>query len=306
MSKEKDKIIKYTIVPKNDKDDYDSNFRLSLTEFAKALDGKTLLAPLIIYNSDLDIPLDMDESLEDYMIYTDKENLLSVIKKQEVTNVFRSLVIHGFDISLDEIREIYCPMARRNQADICINTIQELELDSNLTFYLYDDLDKCDDKEWDETKEQLAQDMKDYIDEYKNFESMDESELMDLLPFFFDDDQDFYDNSLCDSLIDMIDNAMKQKKEKEDKKEEVKKDEPKAPIPIPLPKDTKKLDDIDEKEEGKMITLSYDDGLNYIALNKLGDDLYTIEDSEGEVLLSAEQIDYIMYAYNKIKDKQIQ
>ena len=43
--KEKGQIIKYTIVPRNDKDDYDSNFRLSLTEFAKSLDGKVLLAP---------------------------------------------------------------------------------------------------------------------------------------------------------------------------------------------------------------------------------------------------------------------
>ena len=302
MSKDKDKIIKYTIVPKNDEDDYDSNFKLSLTEFAKALDGKALLAPLIIYNSDLDIPLDMDESLEDYMVYTDKDNLLSVIKRQETTDVFRTLIIHGFDISLDEIREIYCPLARRNQADICINTIQELELDSNLTFYLYDDLDKCDDEEWDDTKEQLAQDMKDYIDEYKNYESMDENELMDLLPFFFDDSQNYDDDSFGDSLMSIIDNAMKQKEEKNKKKKE----EPKAQVPIPLPKDTKKLDDIDEKEEGRMITLSYDNGINFIALNKLGDDLYTIEDDEGEVLLSAEQIDYIMYAYNKIKDKPVQ
>lgn len=303
MSKDKDKIIKYTIVPKNDKDDYDSNFKLSLTEFAKALDGKALLAPLIIYNSDLDIPLDMDESLEDYMVYTDKDNLLSVIKRQETTDVFRTLIIHGFDISLDEIREIYCPLARRNQADVCINTIQELELDSNLTFYLYDDLDKCDDEEWNDTKEQLAQDMKDYIDEYKNYESMDENELMDLLPFFFDDSQNYDDDSFGDSLMSIIDNAMKQK---EEKKKEKKEEESKAQVPIPLPKDTKKLDDIDEKEEGRMITLSYDNGINFIALNKLGDDLYTIEDDEGEVLLSAEQIDYIMYAYNKIKDKPVQ
>lgn len=303
MSKDKDKIIKYTIVPKNEEDDYDSNFKLSLTEFAKALDGKALLAPLIIYNSDLDIPLDMDESLEDYMVYTDKDNLLSVIKRQETTDVFRTLIIHGFDISLDEIREIYCPLARRNQADICINTIQELELDSNLTFYLYDDLDKCDDEEWDDTKEQLAQDMKDYIDEYKNYESMDENELMDLLPFFFNDSMD-YDE---DSLMNCLDEAFKQKaKEKKEKKEEKKEEESKAQVPIPLPKDTKKLDDIDEKEEGRMITLSYDNGINFIALNKLGDDLYTIEDDEGEVLLSAEQIDYIMYAYNKIKDKPVQ
>lgn len=299
MSKEKDKIIKYTIVPKNDNDDYDSNFKLSLTEFAKALDGKALLAPLILYNSDLDIPLDMDETIEDYMIYTDKDNLLSVIKKQETIDVFRSLIIHGFDISLDEVRDIYCPLARRNQADVCINTIQELELDSNLTFYLYDDLDKCSDEEWDDTKIQLKQDMKDYIDEYKNFESMDEEDLMDLLPFFFDDSNE---EGSFEDFLDTISKAANKKK-KEEKKEEPKKEENTNIIPLPLPEDLNKLDDVKEEQQ-RMMTLSYDDGKNFIALNKLGDDLYTIEDEEGEVLLSAEQIDYIMYAYNKLKDKQ--
>lgn len=299
MSKEKDKIIKYTIVPKNDNDDYDSNFKLSLTEFAKALDGKALLAPLILYNSDLDIPLDMDETIEDYMIYTDKDNLLNVIRKQETIDVFRSLIIHGFDISLDEVRDIYCPLARRNQADVCINTIQELDLDSNLTFYLYDDLDKCSDEEWDDTKMQLKQDMKDYIDEYKNFESMDEEDLMDLLPFFFDDSNE---EGSFEDFLDTISKAANKKK-KEEKKEEPKKEENTNIIPLPLPEDLNKLDDVKEEQQ-RMMTLSYDDGKNFIALNKLGDDLYTIEDDEGEVLLSAEQIDYIMYAYNKLKDKQ--
>ena len=294
MSKEKDKIIKYTIVPKNDNDDYDSNFKLSLTEFAKALDGKALLAPLILYNSDLDIPLDMDESIEDYMIYTDKDNLLSVIKKQETIDVFRSLIIHGFDISLDEVREIYCPLARRNQADVCINTIQELELDSNLTFYLYDDLDKCSEEEWDETKIQLKQDMKDYIDEYKNFESMDEEDLMDLLPFFFDDNEE---EGSFEEFLETISKAAN---------EAAKKKEDSNIIPLSLPKDLNKLDDVEEEEQQKMMTLSYNDGKSFIALNKLGNDLYTIEDDEGEVLLSAEQIDYIMYAYNKLKDKTLE
>lgn len=294
MSKEKDKIIKYTIVPKNDNDDYDSNFKLSLTEFAKALDGKALLAPLILYNSDLDIPLDMDETIEDYIIYTDKDNLLSVIKRQETIDVFRSLIIHGFDISLDEVRDIYCPLARRNQADVCINTIQELDLDSNLTFYLYDDLDKCSDEEWDDTKMQLKQDMKDYIDEYKNFESMDEEDLMDLLPFFFDDSNE---EGSFEDFLDTISKAANKKKKEEKKEENT------NIIPLPLPEDLNKLDDVKEEQQ-RMMTLSYDDGKNFIALNKLGDDLYTIEDEEGEVLLSAEQIDYIMYAYNKLKDKQ--
>ena len=305
MSKDREQIIKYTLVPKNDKEEYDSNFRLSLTEFAKALDGKVLVAPLILYNSDLDIPLDMDESLEEYIIYTDKDNLLSVIKKQETIDVFRTLVIHGFDISLDEVRDVFCPLARRNQANVCINTIKEIDLDNNLTFYLYDDLDEASDEEWEETKQQLEQDMKDYIDEYKNFEDMDEEDLMDFLPFFLDEMKDYdEDEALGDSLMDVIDNALKQK-ELKDKENKEKEKENKQPINVPVPVNTNKLNDINEKEVEKMITLSYDDGKAFIALNKLGDDLYTIEDDEGEVLLSADHIDFIMYAYNRIKDKPV-
>jgi hypothetical protein len=292
----RDQIIKYTLVPKNDEENYDNNFKLSLTEFAKALDGKVLVAPLIIYNSDLDIPLDMDESLTEYITYTDKDNLLNVIKRQETIDVFRTLVIHGFDISLDEIREIYCPLARKNEANICINTIKEIDLDNNLTFYLYDDLDEASDEEWEETKLQLEQDMKDYIDEYKNFEKMDEDELVNLLPFFLDEIKDYDDDEvLGDSLMDIIDNAIKHKEKKEQ-------EEQKSSVPVPINKNKE-----EEKEENKnMISLSYDDGKAFIALNKLGDDLYTIEDDEGEVLLNADQIDFIMYAYNRIKDKPVQ
>lgn len=294
--KEKGQIIKYTIVPRNDNDDYDSNFRLSLTEFAKSLDGKALLAPLILYNSDLDIPMDMDDSLEEYMVYTDKDNILDVIRRQELTDVFRSLVVHGFDISLDEVRDVYCPLARRNQADICINTIQDLELDNNLTFYLYDDLDQCPEEEWQETKDNLRQDMKDYIDEYKAIEEMDDDDLFDLLPLFFEDE-----------TIQSFKKIMepKEDKKKEEQKESSKKDVD-LPTPIPLfdTVDITNLSVPEKEERPKMITVSYEcDG--YIALNKVDDDLYTIEDDDYEVLMSADQIDFIVQAYNRIKDKPV-
>ena len=74
-----DKVIKYTIIPKNDDEDYDKNFKLSLKEFAKALESKSLIAPLILYNSDLDIPMDMEEELEEYCIYTNKNFVIEEV-----------------------------------------------------------------------------------------------------------------------------------------------------------------------------------------------------------------------------------
>jgi hypothetical protein len=303
MSKDLGKIIKYTIVPRNDNDDYDHNFKLSLTEFAKSLEGKSLLAPLIIYNSDLGIPMDIDESLEDYIIYTDKDDLLGVIRKQEINDVFRTLVIHGYDISLDEIRDIYCPIARRNNADLCINTIQDLELDSNLTFYLSDELDKVDDEEWEETKQTLEEEMLAYIEEYKLFEEMNEEEFNDMLPQFL--------NELLDldgtSLIDMLDNSCKDRKKgnKKTEKDTKKIEEPKEIKQLPAPINTKT---ITEKKETlpmfKPITLSYEcDG--YVSLNKLEDDLYTIQDDDYEILLNEDQMDFVIEAYNRIKNKKL-
>lgn len=303
MSKDLGKIIKYTIVPRNDEDDYDHNFKLSLTEFAKSLEGKSLLAPLIIYNSDLGIPMDIDESLEDYIIYTDKDDLQAVIRKQEINDVFRTLVIHGYDISLDEIRDIYCPIARRNNADLCINTIQDLDLDSNLTFYLSDELDKVDDEEWEETKQTLEEEMLTYIEEYKLFEEMNEEEFNDMLPQFL--------NELLDldgtSLIDMLDNSCKDRKKgnKKTEKDTKKIEEPKEIKQLPVPTNTK---NITEKKEilpmFKPITLSYEcDG--YVSLNKLEDDLYTIQDDDYEILLNEDQMEFVIEAYNRIKNKKL-
>ena len=54
----------------------------------------------------------------------------------------------------------------------------------------------------------------------------------------------------------------------------------------------------------KPITLSYEcDG--YVSLNKLEDDLYTIQDDDYEILLSEDQMDFVIEAYNRIKNKKL-
>ena len=119
MGKNKEEIlIKYTLMPLNKEDDYEHFFSLSLRELAKNTKDKTLLAPLIIYNSELDVPMDND--LEDYTIYCNESQILDVIRKQEVNDVFRTLVLHGFDVSIDDHKETYITIARRNSADLYI------------------------------------------------------------------------------------------------------------------------------------------------------------------------------------------
>lgn len=286
-----DNLIKYTIMPKNDKEDYEHNFNLSLTEFAKSLEGKVFISPLIIYNSELDVPMDIEECIDEFIIFADKEDILTTLQKESLHNDFRTLILHGYDISLDEVREIYCPLARKSNANICINVIQDIDIDSNLTFYLYSDLDTFDDDEWEETKTALFDEMHEYIEEYKQFgtnKTSDlEKEFMNLLLSLSDEDL----NDLEESLDNIIADA--EKKEKTKSKDNV----------TLLPTTT-----IKKPEENKLyrdvITCSYE-YKDYISLNKLENDLYTIQDDEFEILLTTDQIEFLFDSYLRIKDKDI-
>ena len=292
-----EKVIKYTIIPKNDNDDYDKNFKLSLKEFAKSLESKSLIAPLILYNSDLDVPMDMEEELEEYCIYTNQDNLIPIIKNHEKTDIFRCLVLHGFDISLDDIRDIYCPISRKNEADICINVIQESELAENLTFYLRNDLDQSSDEEWEEDKKQIEEDMVEYINEYLTYEDLSEEEMMKLLPYLLSGDMDEFDNKMAD---------IRKEKAKENNKEELKnKDESNNKIiHIPFPEENMQINEQLEEEPDKTITCSYEcDGL--IALSKIEDDFYVIEDDDYEMALNLDQMLFLIESFNRIKDKPI-
>lgn len=290
MANKTDKVIKYTIIPRNEDDNYDKNFRLSLKEFAKALESKSLVAPLIIYNSELDIPMDMEEELEEYCIYSSEENLLDTIRNQENTDVFRCLIIHGFDITLDEVRDVYCSISRKNEADICINVIQDSELGENLTFYLRNDLDKYSDEEWEEDKKQIEDDMQEYIDEYLAYDDLSEEDMMDLLPFLLTGDMDKFDE------------LMKEKKKEQPKEVKETKDNL---IHIPLPMNfNKDIEELEEESTSNAITCSYEyDSL--IAISKVEEDFYIIEDDDYEIALTLDQMMFLMESFNRIKDKPV-
>mgnify|MGYP003299597121 CR=1 FL=1 len=59
-----------------------------------------------------------------------------------------------------------------------------------------------------------------------------------------------------------------------------------------------------EEEPDKTITCSYEcDGL--IALSKIEDDFYVIEDDDYEMALNLDQMLFLIESFNRIKDKPI-
>ena len=275
--KERDLIIKYTLMPFNEEDDYERFFSLSLRELAKNTRDKTLLAPLILYNSELDVP--MDNELEEYTIYCVRDQIIDVIRKQEINDVFRTLILHGFDISIDDLKEIYVGIARRNNADLCINIIEDTGIDSNITLYIDPCIEYSNELEWKIQKEEMEEEIQRFIETYdsdeyifKDAKSYSEAESM----------EDF-----LMALFDCMDAPTKPRR-----KEVIEPITTYESNPVlALPEPEKKQDDAIAygfSNKGDFVEIAYDDGL------------YVITENDFEVVLSAEQIDFIIDSYFKI------
>ena len=272
-----DMIVKYTLMPLNEEDDYEHFFSLSLRELAKNTKDKSLLAPLIVYNSELDVPMDND--LEEYTVYCNEEQILEVIKRQEINDVFRTLIIHGFDVSMDDLKDIYIGIARRNNADLCINVIQDTGIDSNITLYIDSSIEKSEGKVWELQKQEMYDEIDSFIDNYDSYEAYDYT------PEEIASVENFLEALLGDYA------EMPTPKKKEDKKEE---QESNKIIPLNQPKE--------EPEKEHTISFSFENGDDVVRISGTDDDLYVIEENDYEVVLSKVQMEFIIESYHKILD----
>jgi hypothetical protein len=289
-NKKEEMIIKYTLMPFNIDDDYEHFFSLSLRELAKNTKDKSLLAPLIVYNSELDVPMDND--LEEYTVYCNQSQILEVIKKQECTDVFRTLILHGFDIDLDEMKDVYIGIARRNNADLCINIIQDTGIDSNITLYIDSSIEKSEGKVWELQKQEMYDEIDSFIDSYDSYDIYDytpeEIETVETLL-----------EALMGNDVSFFDSKSKKKDKKEEPKEEKKEDNKPDLKLIPLHFQDVEHEDVDIEEEH--IAYSFEQNDDVVKLACIDKSLFVIEENDYEVALSFEQMEFIIESYNKIK-----
>ena len=288
MSKNNDEmIVKYTLMPFNEEEDYEHFFSLSLRELAKNTKDKSLLAPLIVYNSELDVPMDND--LEEYTVYCNQDQILEVIKKQEINDVFRTLILHGFDISMDEMKETYIGIARRNNADLCINIIEDTGIDSNITLYIDASIEKSDDKLWEMQKKEMNDEIAEFINSYDSYEVFDYSD-------YTQEEIESVENFL-DILFNEcgMDSLKRDKNKKEEKEEDSK--------VIPLPSNNLALQpskDIELEEDN--IAYTFENNGDVIKIACVDKNLFIIEENDYEVALSLQQMEFVMECYKKIKE----
>lgn len=280
------RVVKYTLMPYSKDDNYDKYFLSSIKELAGKLQGAISAPLLVIYNSDLDIPIEYE--YEDYTMYCNSEQIEDVIKRVENTDSFATLIIHGFDISLDDVREKYNVIARRNNAHLCINVLSEYEINSNLSLYLDENIDREPDSNWEEAKVEIQKQIDEFIDGYDADFDLDEDEAAIFNEFL---------NSLYGGLFD---------KEEEDEEEDDNEEKKDSFMPIPLfPLSLKGgLFDDDNEEEKKdedVIAFTYQNRKDFISISCLDGELYIIDDDECEILLTEDQMEFLIESYNKIK-----
>ena len=293
-----DMIIKYTLMPLNEDDDYEHFFNLSLRELAKNTSDKSLLAPLILYNSDLDVPMDND--LEEYTIYCNEEQILEVIRRQEINDVFRTLVLHGFNISMDQLKNDFIKIARRNNANLCINVIQDTGIDSNITLYIDSDIENSDDKLWELQKQEMWDEVDEFINNYDNYDYYD----------YNPEDIESVENFLEALFNDCGFNSSKDKKDKKEKKEKekqkVKESETKI---IPLndaatlfANECENAEEPVNEEEIKedIIAFSFEINDDIVKIACVDEELIVIEENDYEIALTLKQMDFVMECYKKI------
>lgn len=287
-SKKEEMIIKYTLMPYNKEDDYEHYFSLSLRELAKNTKDKSLLAPLIIYNSELDVP--MDNELEEYTVYCNDSQILDVIRKQEVNDVFRTLVLHGFDISMDELKNTYVGIARRNNADLCINIIQDTGIDYNVTLYIDPCIEKSDEKLWEAQKKEMQDEIDYFISNYDDYDCYDYSQK----------DIECVENFL-ESLFNGCADFEDLKKDKKEKKESKEKDNNNKIIPLtPELKDYEHEEDVEVEED--IISYSFENNGDVVKISCVDEDMFVIEENSYEVVLNLKQMDFIVNCYDMIID----
>ena len=295
MSKDKNEmIVKYTLMPYNKEEDYEHFFSLSLRELAKNTKDKSLLAPLIIYNSDLDVPMDND--LEDYTVYCNESQIIDVIRRQEINDVFRTLIIHGFDVSMDDLKETYIGIARRNNADLCINVIQDTGIDSNITLYIDSCIEKSDDKLWNMQKKEMEDEIEEFINTYDD----NDYDYYDYTPEELESVEDFLESLFVD--YNLMSNNINKIKDKEEKSTDLTPTEIKKNA-VDKKDKTEDKTFIDVQPDEDIISYTYENNDDVVSISCVDRDMFVITENNYEVALNALQMEFIVNMYDLIIDQ---
>lgn len=279
--------IKYTIVPRDILEDAIYESGVALTENAMVIE------PIIIFNSTMDLGIEQDiynnEIPESNTRFSTEKDLYKILLEENEDEFCNTIIINGFNIDLNFVREKIAPLSKKSDKIFSINVLSDKRKFTNYTVYLNNTLlEDYSDEEWKEYitdfyKEfdvSLAQDKEEYSLSKEKYRAAEEK-INDFLNKLLGIDQE-------QSSVP----AKKEKKEELDEEIEVEISEERGRYLVDSSKDKPVIKaKSEEREHYESYTYEDNDGLVCISLDG---DCLIIANEDDEILFDKKYIDQII------------
>lgn len=143
--------IKYTIVPKD-------NIEASIFESGvKLSESSIVIDPVIIFNANMELGIETEIYGNDVdpenIKFAHNKSLLKVLMEANDERFSNTIIINGFDIDLDFVRNHIAKMAKRSDKIFSINVISDKRKYTNFTLNLTSEIStEFTDEEWEKYK----------------------------------------------------------------------------------------------------------------------------------------------------------
>ena len=276
--------IKYTIVPRDILEDAIYESGVALTENAMVIE------PIIIFNSTMDLGIEQDiynnEIPESNTRFSTEKDLYKILLEENEDEFCNTIIINGFNIDLNFVREKIAPLSKKSDKIFSINVLSDKRKFTNYTVYLNNTLlEDYSDEEWKEYitdfyKEfdvSLAQDKEEYSLSKEKYRAAEEK-INDFLNKLLGLDQEQNTES-----------AKKEKKEEFNEEKEVEVSEERGRYLVDSSADKPVIKaKSEEREHYESYTYEDNDGLVCISLDG---DCLIIANEDDEILFDKKYMD---------------
>lgn len=280
--------IKYTIVPRDILEDAIYESGVALTENAMVIE------PIIIFNSTMDLGIEQDiynnEIPESNTRFSTEKDLYKILLEENEDEFCNTIIINGFNIDLNFVREKIAPLSKKSDKIFSINVLSDKRKFTNYTVYLNNTLlEDYSDEEWKEYitdfyKEfdvSLAQDKEEYSLSKEKYRAAEEK-INDFLNKLLGLDQE-----------QATEPAKKEKKEEfeEEKEVEISEERDKYLVDSSKDKPVIKAKSNEERDHYESYTYEDNDGLVCVSIDG---DCLIIANEDDEILFDKKYIDQII------------
>lgn len=277
--------IKYTIVPKDlvENGIFESGVRLS--------ESTIIIDPIVIFNNNMELGIEQEiygnEVSPENIKFTTESNLFKLLKEVNDEEITNTIIINGFELTLDDMRDKIAPLAKESGKIYSVNVVSDRRKYNNFTINLTSEIGtEFSDDEWREYKQEYEES---FIDSLKQ-----DTEENKVGPKFTEDEAAEAVRELLKAVLGVSD-------------DEIDKDEDEGMFTIDLDKNKTEnllqpiiIGQENSKKESDYKAYSYADSKGMITIES-EDGRLIFMDEMGEIEVPIDYINFIIETLKKLK-----